>query len=65
MKNRQLMVSVSVVFWGWHTGIIYLSMIIAFTLMGSLFVRTRLDLSQSDFNRISDSCTVILMVIAA
>ena len=61
MKTPPLLLSASLLFWGWQTELLYLAVVMALALEGSRLVRWRLDLSPSDFNRISDLCTVVLL----
>jgi len=48
-------------FWGWQTGQLILAVIMASVLEGARFVSFRWELSDPDFNRISDFCTVLLV----
>lgn len=61
MKTPPLLLSATLLFWGWQTELAYLAVVMALALEGSRFVKWRLDLSPSDFNRISDLCTVLLV----
>ena len=51
-------------FWGWQTGLIGLALPLAMILEGSRYVKTNWDLSQADFNRITDICTILLAGLA-
>jgi hypothetical protein len=61
MKTPPLLLFVSLIFWGWQTELLYLAVVMALALEGSRLVKWRLDLSPSDFNRISDLCTVVVL----
>lgn len=61
MKTPPFLLSGSLLFWGWQTGLLYLAVFMALILEGSRLVKWRLDLSPSDFNRISDLCTVLVL----
>ena len=61
MKTPPLLLGASLLFWGWQTGLLYLGVVMALALEGSRLVKWRLELSPSDFNRISDLCTVVLL----
>ena len=61
MKTPPFLLSASLLFWGWQTELMYLAVVMALALEGSRLVKWRLDLSPSDFNRISDLCTVVLL----
>ncbi len=61
MNTPPLMLGASLMFWGWHTGLLALAMVMAFALEASRLIRLRWDLSPSDFNRISDLCTILFL----
>ncbi len=61
MKTPPLLLGASLLFWGWQTGQVILAVIMAAVLEGARFVSFRWELSDPDFNRISDLCTVILV----
>ena len=61
MKPPPFLLSGSLLFWGWQTGLLYMAVFMALILEGSHLVKWRLDLSPSDFNRISDLCTVLVL----
>ncbi len=50
----------TLLFWGWQTGLILPAMAMALVLEASRSVKTKWDLSLSDFNRIADICTILL-----
>lgn len=47
--------------WGWQTGRLVVSAIIALGIEGSRFVRWRWELGRSEFDRISDLCMVVFL----
>ncbi len=47
-------------FWGWQTSLLPLALPMALVLEGSRYIKTRWDLSLSDFSRIADICTILL-----
>jgi transglutaminase-like putative cysteine protease len=51
-------------FWGWQTGFFAVGVVMAVLLEGRHFVRSRWDLSRTDFNRVSDLSAVLLVLIA-
>ncbi|MDU9047503.1 MAG: transglutaminase-like domain-containing protein [Candidatus Electrothrix sp. Rat3] len=51
-------------FWGWQTGLILFALPMAVILEGSRYVQTKWDLSLSEFNRITDICTILLAGLA-
>jgi hypothetical protein len=65
MKTPPLLLGASLMFWGWQTGLWPIAAIMAVVLEGSRLVKSRLDLSSSDFHRVSDVCTLILLGIFA
>ncbi|MCW5212286.1 transglutaminase domain-containing protein [Desulfobulbus sp. TB] len=56
--------SAILLFWGWQTGLLLLALPMALVLEGSRYVKTKWDLSQDDFNRITDICTILLAGLA-
>lgn len=61
MKAPSFILGASVIFWGWQTNLLIPAVIMALALEGSRLVAVRWDFSASDFNRISDLCTVIFL----
>ncbi len=61
MKTPSFLLGVTLIFWGYQTGLLIPAVIMALILEGSRFVTLRWDLSPSDFNRISDLCVVIFL----
>jgi len=61
MKTPFPLLGASLLFWGWQTGLWPFALIMALALEGSRLIGTRLDFSPSDFNRISDICTLIFI----
>ncbi|MCI5193485.1 MAG: hypothetical protein D3915_10225, partial [Candidatus Electrothrix sp. AU1_5] len=52
--------SAILLFWGWQTGLLPFALPMVLVLEGSRYVKTKWDLSQDDFNRITDICTILL-----
>ena len=61
MKTPPFLLGASLIFWGWQTGIWPLAVIMALVLEGSRLIKLRWVLSPSDFNRVSDLCTLVLV----
>jgi len=61
MKTPPLLLGAALLFWGWQTGLLIWAAIMALVIEGSSLVKSRLDLSPSDFKRISNLCTSIFM----
>ena len=51
-------------FWGWQADLLLFALPMALILEGSKYVQTKWDLSRSDFNRITDICTILLAGLA-
>jgi transglutaminase-like putative cysteine protease len=56
--------SAILLFWGWQTGLLLFALPLAVIIKGSRHVTTKWDLSRSDFNRITDICTILLAGLA-
>ncbi len=61
MKTPPILLGAALVLWGWQTGLLPVAVIMAIVLEGSRLVKSRLDLSASDFNRISDLSTLVFL----
>jgi len=61
MKTPPFLLGATLMFWGWLTGQLFLAAIMALVLEGSRLTQLRWDFSTSDFNRISDFCSIILI----
>lgn len=61
MKTPSFIMGASLIFWGWQAGLLIPAVIMALVFEGSRFVALRWDFSTTDFNRISDLCTVIFL----
>lgn len=65
MNTPPLLLGVSILFWGWLTGLPAIAIGMALLLEGSRLVPLRWNFTTPDFNRISDLCAVIFLGIAA
>jgi hypothetical protein len=61
MKTPSFILGASLIFWGWQTNLLIPAVVMALVLEGSRLVTVRWDFAASDFNRISDLCTVIFL----
>jgi hypothetical protein len=61
MKTPLLFLGATIMFWGWLAGQLVLATIMALVVEGSHFIKLRWDLSTSDFNRISNFCSIVLI----
>ncbi len=59
MTTPPLFVGAAVVFWGWEIGLLLPAVFVALVLELSRACRWRLELSPTDFNRISDLCALL------
>ena len=64
MKTPPFLLASALLFWGWQTGLLVVAAALACALELSRLVRSKWDLSSSDFSRISDLCTVIVAAMA-
>ena len=61
MKTPFLLLGAGLIFWGWQTGLWPLAVIMALILEGSRLIKSRFELSSSDFNRAADVCTLLFL----
>ena len=61
MKTPLLLLGATIMFWGWLAGQLVLATIMTLVVEGSHFIKLRWDLSTSDFNRISNFCSIVLI----
>jgi hypothetical protein len=60
MKTPPLLLGAALVFWGWSSDMLWVSIVMAAILEGSRILKTRWDLSLSDFSRIADVTSLML-----
>ena len=60
MKTPPLLTGAALVFWGWQSGLLLVSIVMALVFEGAGFIKYRWDLSPTDFNRVSDLCSLLL-----
>jgi hypothetical protein len=58
-----LLLGAGLVFWGWQTGFLPVGLAMAAALEARLLARSRWDLTRADFNRVSDLCAVLLVLL--
>jgi transglutaminase-like putative cysteine protease len=61
MNAPPLLLTASLLFWGWQTGLLALAAIMALVLEGSRLGNLRWELSSSDFRRITDLCVLVFL----
>ena len=64
MKTPPLLIGATLAFWGWQSGLLIPGIVMGLILEGSRVTRRRFDLSDRDFNRISDLCALIFILVA-
>jgi len=64
MKTPPFLVGAAVLVWGWFTGYVVISLLMAAVLEGSRLLRARWDLSNDDFRRIWVFCTLLFLAAA-
>jgi len=63
MKIPALLFGAALMFWGWQTGFWILAAVMALVFESSRLIRMRWDLAPRDFSRISDGCTIIVIIL--
>jgi hypothetical protein len=64
VKAPPLLLGAALVFWGWQSGFLMIGVLLAVVLESARRVNTRWDLSDEDFNRIWNFCTVLILAAA-
>ncbi|UCG07616.1 MAG: transglutaminase domain-containing protein [Desulfobacterales bacterium] len=62
MKTPALLLGAALMFWGWQTGLWLLALPMALIFEASHLIRLRWDLAAKDFRRITDVCTILLII---
>ncbi len=65
MKTPMFLLGAALLFWGWQTGLLAVSVIMAVVFECSRLIKSRLDLSSQDFNRVVDLCTILFLGVFA
>ena len=60
-----LLLGAALAFWGGQTGFLPVGLVMGAVLEARALVRARSDLARADFNRVSDACTVLLVLLGA
>jgi hypothetical protein len=63
MKIPALLLGAALMFWGWQTGLWILAALMALIFEASRLIRMRWDLAARDFSRISDGCTILVIIL--
>ncbi len=61
MKPPPLLLGAALLFWGWQAGSLVLAVLLAAILEGAGLVKSRWELSVSDFTRVADICALIFV----
>ncbi|MGD9305678.1 MAG: transglutaminase-like domain-containing protein, partial [Desulfobacterales bacterium] len=61
MKTPALLLGASLIFWGWQADLWLLALPMALIFESSRLIRLRWDLSNRDFRRITDGCTILFI----
>ncbi len=64
MKPPRFLLGAAVLFWGWQTGLILPSLIMAAVLESAPWIKTKWDFADEDFRRIWTFCTLLLLAAA-
>ena len=65
MKPPPFLLFATLAFWGWQSGFLLAGLLLGAGLESARFVRGRVDLSDEDFRRIWNLCTVLTLALAA
>jgi protein-glutamine gamma-glutamyltransferase len=57
-----MLLGAALVFWGWQTGFLFLALPLAILIEAARALTWRLELSATDFHRLTDLCTVLIIV---
>jgi protein-glutamine gamma-glutamyltransferase len=57
-----LLLGAALIFWGWQTGFLLVAIPLAVLIEAAGALRWRLDLSSTDFHRVTDLCTLLIFV---
>lgn len=62
MSPPPLLLGVALLFWGWHTGFLLVALPLAVLIEAGRSLTWRLELSGTDFHRVADLCTLLIIV---
>ncbi len=62
MSTPPFLITAALIFWGWHTGLLYIAITMAALAELARVVPFRWDFSTDDINRVSDLCTIALAI---
>ncbi len=64
MKTPRFLIAAALVFWGWQTGFLAVSIVMALVLEAAHWTKTRWEFSDDDFSRIWTICTLLFLGVA-
>lgn len=64
MKTPPFLLGVTLLFWGWQTGFLFVGAVLGVLLEAARWSRTRWEFSDADFSRIWTFCSLLLLVAA-
>ena len=62
MSPPPLLLGAGLIFWGWQTGFLFVAIPLAVLIEAARALTWRLDLSSTDFHRVTDLCTLLIVV---
>lgn len=65
MRTPPFLMAAALLFWGWNTGFVFFSIIMAVILEGSRLVSLRWEFSDTELNRVWDLCALLFLGAAA
>ena len=65
MNTPPFLIAAALLFWGWQTGQVVIGALAGALLESSRFIKARWSLSQADFNRLWNVCTVLFLGVGA
>ena len=62
MSPPPLLLGAGLIFWGWQTGFLFVAVPLAVLIEAARALTWRLDLSSTDFHRVTDLCTLLIVM---
>ena len=63
MKTPPLLLGVTLIFWGWQTGLLIFALPMALIIEGSRWIQWRWDLSSKDIKNIAYFCLILIILV--
>src|SRR5882757_3696354 len=61
MKTPPLLLGAALLFWGWHTGFLFVAILMAVALESARWIKARWEFSDDDFSRIWTFCMLLFL----